>query len=271
MITANYEIRSEAFFCKFGQTTRYIMKDNFSTQAPSYAQFRPQYPAEMIEYVVSQVHNKETALDLATGNGQVAKKLSPFFQTVFATDISEKQLQNAETAGNLTYRLESAEQTGFEDNSFDLITVAQAVHWFDFSIFYKEVYRILKPGGIFAIMGYGLFSTNPRTDEILRHFYYDIVGPYWDKERKYIDENYQTIPFPFEEIETQKFINTFTWSIEQLTGYLDTWSATQHYKKKVGIDPVDLIRAELSLVWEKTDKKVAFPQLLRIGRPFRKF
>lgn len=259
------------FFVNLGKPLSYIMKDNFSTQAPTYAQFRPHYPDEMISHIMSFVHDKETALDMATGNGQVARKLSPYFKAVFATDISDRQLQNAQRAKNISYLQEPAEQTSFGDASFDLITVAQAVHWFDFSIFYKEVYRILKPGGIFAVMGYGLFSTNPRTDQVLRHFYRDIVGPYWDAERRYIEENYETIPFPFEELTSKQFANTFTWSIEQLTGYLDTWSATQHYKAKVGIDPVDLIRAELSLVWEASDKKVVFPQLLRIGKPFRKF
>lgn len=247
------------------------MKDNFSAQAVSYAQFRPGYPDALIDYVTSFVSEKKTALDLATGNGQVAVKLAPHFQKVFATDISARQLENAIAAENIVYRQEPAEQTSFEDNTFNLITVAQAVHWFDFSVFYKEVYRILKPDGVFAALGYGLLSTNERTDKILHHFYYDIVGPYWDAERKYIDERYRTIPFPFKEVETVDWSESFVWSVAQLTGYLETWSATQHYMKKTGINPVDLIRHELELVWPTTNMKVTFPLLLRIGRPFTKF
>lgn len=243
------------------------MKDNFSKQAVDYSKFRPQYPDEMIEYIISFVNNKSTALDLATGNGQVAHKLSAYFKKVFATDISQKQLDNAIQADNIMYSKESAEKTSFENRQFDLIVVAQAVHWFDFDSFYKEIYRILKPEGIFAVMGYGLFSTNPDSDKILRTFYYDIVGSYWDAERKYLDENYETIPFPFEEIPAQKFQNEFTWSFEILIGYLQTWSSVQHYISKKNQNPIDMIYDELKASWQKNDKKVKFPLLLRIGKP----
>ena len=242
------------------------MKDNFSTQAGQYAKFRPSYPKEMIEYIVSQVNNRELALDVATGNGQVAVLLSGYFAKVFANDISQKQLDNAAKKENITYSVSSAEKTKFDDNSFDLITVAQAIHWFDFDAFYKEVYRILKPDGVFAVMGYGLLYTNAEADKILRYFYEDITGPYWDPERRYLDENYTTIPFPFKEQEVPQFVNEFTWEFEQLTGYLETWSAVQHYIKEHNTNPVDIIRDELKEVWEKGDRKVYFPLLLRMGK-----
>ena len=242
------------------------MKDNFSKQAVDYSKFRPQYPEEMIEYIISFVHNKSTVLDIATGNGQVARKLSTHFKKVFATDISQKQLDNAIQADNIIYSKESAEKTSFENQQFDLIVVAQAVHWFDFESFYKEIYRILKRGGIFAVMGYGLFSTNPDSDKILRHFYYNILGPYWDPERKYLDENYETIQFPFEEIPAEKFENEFSWTFEALTGYLQTWSSVQHYISKNNQNPIDLIYNDLKVLWQKNDKKVIFPLLLRIGK-----
>lgn len=242
------------------------MKDNFSTQAQGYSKYRPYYPSEMIDYIVSFVKNKQYALDVATGNGQVAVELAKHFKEVFATDISEKQLANALQKDNIIYKEECAEQTSFADGQFDLITVAQAIHWFDFEAFYKEVYRTLKPDGIFAVLGYGLFNTSDESEELLKHFYYDITGPYWDAERCYLDENYTTIPFPFEELETKQFTNEFIWTFEQLTGYLGTWSAVQHYIKKNGINPVDLIRDELKEYWEKGDKKVVFPLLLRIGK-----
>ena len=242
------------------------MKDNFSKQAAEYSKFRPQYPDEMIDYIVSFVKNKNIALDIATGNGQVASKLSGFFETVYGIDISQNQLDNATPSDNIIYKVSSAENTFFKNQEFDLITVAQAVHWFDFELFYKEIYRILKPEGIFAVLGYGLFSTNADSDKILRYFYNDIVGSYWDSERKYLDENYKTIPFPFEEIATQNFENHLTWTFEQLIGYLETWSATQHYISKNNKNPLDLIYDELKISWQKNDKKVTFPLLLRIGK-----
>ncbi|MBA0883701.1 class I SAM-dependent methyltransferase [Flavobacterium undicola] len=242
------------------------MKDNFSKQASGYSKFRPQYPDELIRYIVSFVENKSKALDVATGNGQVAYKLSAFFEKVYGIDISQNQLDNAYVADNIIYKVASAENTFFKDREFDLITVAQAVHWFDFDSFYKEVYRILKPSGIFAVIGYGLFSTNADSDKILNHFYYNIVGSYWDAERKYLDENYLTIPFPFEENPVKKFQSQFSWSFEQLIGYLETWSSVQHYISKNGQNPIDLIRNELKISWEENDKKVVFPLLLRVGK-----
>lgn len=244
----------------------YSMKDNFSALAKGYSKYRPYYPSEMIEYVVSFINERGQALDVATGNGQVAMELSKHFATVFATDISEKQLLNATQADNIIYMVERAEQTAFAENQFDLITVAQAIHWFDFDAFYKEVNRILKPDGIFAVLGYGVFSTNTDSDKILMHFYHNIVGPYWDVERKYIDDNYTTIPFPFDEVEVKQFTNEFTWTFDQLIGYLETWSAVQHYKNKEESNPLDIIRDELKESWEKNDKKVTFPLLLRIGK-----
>jgi len=242
------------------------MKDNFSQQAAAYSQFRPHYPNEMIAYIVDLVGNKNQALDVATGNGQVASQLAAHFNQVQATDISEKQLANAVKIENIHYQLQAAEKTDFADKQFDLISVAQAIHWFEFADFYKEIYRILKPDGIFAVLGYGLFYTNAASQPILNRYYHEIVGPFWDAERKYLDEMYTTIPFPFEEIKTPSFENRSTWSFEQLIGYLTTWSATQHYKDKIGKDPIALIYDELKSSWENSTKQVTFPLLLRIGK-----
>ena len=242
------------------------MKDNFSKQASEYSKFRPHYPNEMIDYIVSLTRERNLALDVATGNGQVAFKLSNYFKQVYATDISINQLTNASQSDTIIYQNEPAEKTSFTDKTFDLITVAQAIHWFDFDSFYKEVNRILKPDGIFAVLGYGLFTTNPESDVILQEFYHQIVGPYWDKERKYIDEHYQTIPFPFRELKAEQFKNEFIWTFEQLIGYLETWSAIQHYISKNNLNPIDLIHNDLKSSWEKNDKKVTFPLLLRIGK-----
>ncbi len=242
------------------------MKDNFSTQAGQYAKFRPAYPQDMIDFIVAQVTNKDSALDVATGNGQVAVQLAAYFKQVEATDISKKQLENAVKAVNITYSEQPAEKTNFNKAQFDLITVAQAIHWFDFDAFYTEVRRILKPQGVFAVMGYGLFYSNAETDKVMKHFYEEITGPYWDPERRYLDENYTTIPFPFKEVDTPQFTNEFTWSFEQLTGYLETWSAVQHYIKEHSSNPLDLVREDLRRSWENSDKKVYFPLLLRIGK-----
>ncbi len=244
------------------------MKDNFSHQSEDYSKFRPTYPSELVEKIVSLAPEKKLALDVATGNGQFAAAISKYFETVHATDISDNQLLHAKRVLNVIYKKMPAETTDFEDDFFDLITVAQAVHWFDFDVFYKEIHRILKPDGIFAIIGYGLMNTNPETDKIIHKFYHEVVGPFWGEERKYLDENYETIPFPFDEIQMEQHSSDFHWTFEQLIGYLETWSAVQHYKAHHNQNPLDLIRDELKISWEKSDKKISFPMLLRVGTKF---
>lgn len=243
------------------------MKDNFSVQAKGYSKFRPGYPKEMIAYLLSLVPDKNNALDIATGNGQVAAMLADYFNEVHATDISQNQLSHAIQKDNIMYSLQRAEGTNFADGQFDLIAIAQAVHWFDFDAFYKEISRILKPGGIVAVIGYGLFRSNAETEKIIARLYHDVLGSYWDPERRYLDENYATIPFPYDEIYINKqFVSSYTWTFEQLVGYLETWSAVQHYIKKNNQNPLDIIKEELQDSWLKDGNEVIFPILLRLGK-----
>lgn len=243
------------------------MKDNFSKQAEKYVKYRPTYPEELFSFLLSVVPHQGKAWDCGTGNGQVAHKLADYFENVFATDISPKQIENAIPGKNIKYSLQRAEHTCFPDASFDLITVAQAIHWFDFDKFYKEVNRTLKPEGIFVVIGYGLLSTFEEADTIIRHFYKNSIGSYWDVERKYVDENYLTIPFPFQEIESPILNLDLLWSFEHIVNYLATWSAVQHYIKVNGQNPIDLIYDELKSCWgNEKQRKVVFPLLLRVGR-----
>ncbi len=243
------------------------MKDNFSDKSHLYKQFRPEYPSELIEFVISNVSNFDLAWDCGTGNGQIAKEISTHFKKVLATDISEEQLLNAEKLENIIYSKQAAEKTNFPDDSFDLITVAQAVHWFDFEKFYNEVNRTSKNNGIIAVLGYGKLQIDPEIDRIIDQLYTKILGDYWDKERKYIDKNYSTIPFPFFEIKSPSFSNTHSWTCQQLIGYLETWSAVKHYIKKNKKNPIDIIKPELLSIWNYNEtKEISFPILTRIGK-----
>ncbi|MBL7711661.1 MAG: class I SAM-dependent methyltransferase [Chitinophagaceae bacterium] len=243
------------------------MKDNFSNHADLYASYRPEYPASLYRYILSIVPGRDCAWDCGTGNGQVAAGLSPFFKTVYATDISAAQLQHAQQKENITYTQQEAEHTRFPAACFDLIIVAQAVHWFDFERFYAEVRRTAKPGGVLVVTGYGLPGIDEGIDRLLQHFYTAITGPYWDPERKYIDEAYKTIPFPFDKIEAPELVHRLLWTREQFTGYLNTWSAVQHYIKDKGYNPITLIEQELHTLWpESGPKTVRFPILLRAAR-----
>ena len=243
------------------------MKDNFTARSELYKKFRPVYPDELYNFLMGLVATKNTAWDCGTGNGQLALGLAKYFKEVYATDISEKQISNAVKENNIFYKVESAERTSFPDNFFDLITVAQAIHWFNFDAFYREVKRTIKTGGVLAVTGYGLVRIDEQTDKIINKFYCEVIGCYWNKERKYVDENYQTIPFPFKEIKTPSLINTFQWTFEQLTGYLQTWSAVQHFIKANNKDPVEIIYEELKNAWGNDPiKTIRFPILLRVAK-----
>jgi len=244
------------------------MKDNFSIQSNKYAKYRPTYPPALFEYLFSLIADKAIAWDCATGNGQIAAALSENFDAVYATDISNNQLLNAIPKENIYYSCVPAEKTPFADNSFNLITVGQAIHWFNFDLFYKEVYRTLKQqDGILGVIGYGLNTVDYETDIITRWFYKDIIGKYWDAERHYVEEEYKTIPFPFTELPSPCFKSVFEWTLSEYLGYIATWSAVQHYIKDTGKDPLPLIAEKLNNIWKDGERKtVNFPILLRIGR-----
>ena len=242
------------------------MKDNFSKQSDLYSRFRPGYPNRLFDFLIPLLPDKKYAWDCATGNGQVAAKLCKYFKEVYATDLSAAQINNAEKKQNIFYSVESAEETLLPDNKFDLITVAQAIHWFDFKSFYKQVDRTLKPGGVIAIIGYDVCSINKEINFLINDFYSKTIGPYWDKERKYVEEHYTTIPFPFKEIKTPRFSISYKWELEELIGYLNTWSAVQHYTRKNNENPVTKISEQLKEVWGSVVKrKVTFPVFMRTG------
>jgi SAM-dependent methyltransferase len=241
-----------------------MSKDLFSSHASQYAVFRPTYPSELYTYLFSQVKNFDNAWDAGTGNGQVARDLSKKFKNVLATDISEKQIENAVRAENISYAV-AAETTSTPEKSFDLICVAQAIHWFDREKFYAEVKRVAKPNALLAIWGYGLLSINKDIDPIIKDFYKNSVGPYWDKERRLIDEEYQTISFPFEEIKAPAFSFSFPWSLIELHGYLTTWSAVQKFMKEKKFNPVDELIEKIKPYWHSPKLTINFPLFTRIG------
>ncbi len=241
------------------------IKDRVSNHAKQYAAFRPTYPKALYDFIFTHVKKFDTAWDAGTGNGQVARDLSLRFKKVVATDISAKQLTNAYQADNVFYSV-AGEVTTLPDRHVDLITVAQAIHWMDIPKFYKEVNRVANKDALLAVWGYSLLSISPEIDKELTHFYTQVVAPYWDAERKLIDQQYQTIPFPFEEIPTPTINFSFAWTLEELQGYLTTWSAVQKFIQANQIDPVEEFMKRVKSSWCADKMRICFPLFLRLGK-----
>jgi SAM-dependent methyltransferase len=243
-------------------------KDHFSSESPNYARFRPRYGRELFAYLASLVSNHRLVWDCATGNGQAAIPLSEFFDRVIATDASEEQIRSAIPSPRIDYRVARAEKTDLEARSCDLITVAQALHWFDLAVFYTEAKRVLKPEGVLAVWSYNLLRIDPDVDAIVSRFYAETVGPFWPPERKLVEKGYRDVPFPFEELNAPEFAMTAEWSVDTLLGYLRTWSASKRYEQELGQNPVSLIESELRSAWPKQGNAllVHWPLAIRIGR-----
>ncbi|TPG66734.1 class I SAM-dependent methyltransferase [Hymenobacter nivis] len=240
--------------------------DRFSDQAAAYARFRIDYPAALYDWLLPLVPGRQRAWDCATGNGQVAVVLAAHFAEVDATDLSTNQLAQAPARLNVHYQAARAEHTPFPDHAFDLITVGQAVHWFDHAAYHREVRRVARPGARLAEWGYGLGRISSEVDPLVWHFYREVLGPYWDENRWHVDDEYARIPFPFADVQRAHFAEQRQWSAAWYLDYLRTWSSVQNYQKQHGTDPVLLVADELTQAWGPGERAVTFPVFARAGR-----
>jgi ubiquinone/menaquinone biosynthesis C-methylase UbiE len=187
------------------------------------------------------------------------------FDCVIATDASEKQIATAEKNPRIEYRVAAAEESGVNSSSVDLVTIAQALHWFDLEKFYSEVRRVLRPRGVIAATAYKLATISSEVDAIVYRYYSEIVGSYWPAERVLV-EKFEELPFPFTKIESPAFEMVAKWSVEQLLGYLRTWSATQRFIAAEKRDPLAEVETELRRTWGDQQRKVAWPLTVTVGR-----
>ena len=241
--------------------------DHFSRQSAEYARFRPAYPEAFFDWLTAQTQKQESAWDCACGNGQATTALAKRFKQVTGTDLSASQLAHAPTLPNVRWRAAPAEESGLDAASFDLVTVAQALHWFDLPRFWAEVRRVLKPGGVIAVWSYGVFTADdPRVQAACDHYYTEVVGGYWPPERRIVEAGYGSLEFPFEEITAPPFQMQVEWTLDDLLGYLSSWSATVRYEAARGASPLPQLREDLSAVWTKEALAIRWPLSMRIGR-----
>lgn len=242
-------------------------QDHFSGHATSYARFRPRYPAGLFEFLAQTAPARELAWDCGTGSGQAAGALAERFRRVVASDPSHPQVAAATSHSRTAYFVGTAESAPLRAGCADLVTVAQALHWFDCEAFFREVRRVLRPGGVVAAWCYNLMRVTPAVDRVLDRYYRDVVGPYWPPERRLLEQGYRTIPFPFPALAVPNFAMEGRLALGDLFGYLGTWSATVRYRAARGTDPVDAVRADLAAAWGPGDalRGVSWPLQVRAG------
>ena len=243
-------------------------KDHFSSHAAGYATYRPTYPAALVDCLAGLAPATGLALDCGCGTGQFSVLLAERFARVIATDASAQQIGHSEAHDRVEYRTAPAERSGLPDASVDLITVAQAAHWFDLDAFYVEVRRVARPKAVLALITYGvLHVARPEAETILQHFYSRIVGPYWPPERLHVEEGYRSLPFPFAEVQAPPLAIEVSWSLADLLGYVDTWSAVRGAEKALGRAPIEAFRAEMTRAWGDPQRRetIRWPLALRVG------
>jgi len=242
-------------------------KDHFSDHAKAYAGARPRYPDTLFAWLATLTPNHDVAWDCGTGNGQAAVGLAAHYARVIATDPSQQQLESAFPHLRVHYRQGLAESPGLEPQSVDLVTVAQAVHWFDRPKFYQQLRHVLKPGGAVAVWCYSLCHIQPDIDAAIQVFYTGEINLYWPPERALIDDGYRTLDFPFEEIPASPLQMQVHWTLEQFLAYLRTWSAVQKFMIKNGRDPVTGLQTQFELLWGGSERvrTVSWPLHIRAG------
>ena len=205
--------------------------------------------------------------DCATGNGQAAISCAKYFSHIEATDISAEQIQNCIAHPRITYSVGSAESMQFENNSFDLIVVAQAFHWFDQERFFREAERVLKPNGSLAVFGYGFFEIDPAIDAVINENLLIPIDKFWAKGNRLLMSGYKDVTLPFEEIPAPGNFRIETkWTLQQLLAYLRTWSAVKLFVAEFGYDPVIELESKIKPLWRESEMLVQMPLFLKAGR-----
>jgi SAM-dependent methyltransferase len=243
-------------------------KDHFSGAASGYAAHRPVYPRAVAEALAARSPGRSLVWDAGCGSGQLSVVLADVFEQVVATDASAAQIAQAVPHPRVRYAVAPAEASGLPDGSVDCAVAAQAAHWFDLDAYYREVRRVSRPGGLVALVTYAVLEVDPDIELVIGHFYWDTLEGHWPPERRLVEEGYRSLPFPFEPVEAPPLALEHRWTVEQLLGYVGTWSAVQSLKKAGRGEDLERFGEDLRASWgdPSRERRVRWPLSLRLGR-----
>ena len=240
----------------------------FEQGGQAYARFRPEYPAELAQFLASISPGRTLAVDVGCGNGQLTTLLAAHFDRVAGLDPSADQIAHSTAHPNIAYGCAPAEKMPVADHSADLITAAQAAHWFDLPHFFNEVRRIAVPQAIVALVSYGVLRLEKSLDDRFAQFYWREIGPYWPAERKLVDTGYADLPFPFEEQPVPALEIRKAWTLEELLGYISTWSAVRSIREAGREDILHHFAGDLATLWGDPTRRreVRWSINMRLGK-----
>ncbi len=241
-------------------------KDHFSTQSGDYARYRPSYPATLFDFLADVTSRHALAWDAATGSGQAAVALTGYFREVVASDASAAQIASAIAHPKVQYRVAKAEESGLDDDTIDLVTVGQAFHWFEQDEFLREAARVLRSDGVLALWCYEICHVDEECDAVVDRLYSDIVGEYWPAERVFIEQGYDSVTLPGEQLVAPDLAMTLQWTAQDMLGYVSTWSACRRFQADTGNDPVAMISDALVRSWGEATRTVSWPLKLKVSR-----
>lgn len=248
---------------------RVAFQDHFSGHAAAYADARPDYPQDLFAWLAAQSHGHQLAWDAGCGNGQASVALAEYFDSVYASDPSEAQIASAEANARVRYVVEAAEACGLPDGCADLVTVAQAYHWFDTVRFCAQARRVLKPNGLIAVWSYAQSEVGPEVDRIFNELHDVRLAQDWPAGRDHVINRYRDLPFDFDRVATPAFEMRSDWSLQQYLAYLRSWSASQRQLARTGRDAVEEISGAMHEAWGDPGiaRSVRWPLLVLAGRP----
>lgn len=239
----------------------------FSQVAAGYAASRPVYPAALAQWLASVAPERALAVDVGCGNGQLSQLLAEHFEQVVASDLSAEQLAQAGRRDNIRYVQAAAQERVLKaDAQADLMTAAQAAHWFDLEAFYAAARWQLKPGGVLALIAYGRMQLHGEAGAVCDAFYDEVLADCWPPERAHVEAGYRTLAFAFDEMSSPPMQMTHDWDVEQLLAYMRSWSAMRVLEQRGQQDTFARFADRLQKVWGEGTKEVCWPLHLRVGR-----